>query len=205
VRRLQKKSTLAMLCSRLSLYLGNSGAQLVEFAVALPLLAVFVVGIFDFGEAFVVKQKISGAARGGARFGASEPTSDLPVDIGDNFYPAGPVSILTIRDIVDSSLVNARLNDCGLATVTPVQSTTLPWLWTFTATGCAANLILTVERGHAVPASIGGNTIKVLCTRVALSYPYKWRFNSIITILVPGASYAGTLLISTDAIIPNQM
>jgi hypothetical protein len=30
----------------------TSGSQMLEFAVALPLLVVFVVGIFDFGEAF---------------------------------------------------------------------------------------------------------------------------------------------------------
>jgi Flp pilus assembly protein TadG len=37
----------------------DRGSQIVEFAVALPLLIVFVVGIFDFGEAFNQKQKLS--------------------------------------------------------------------------------------------------------------------------------------------------
>ena len=41
-------------------FLSNTtGSQLLEFAVALPLLVVFVVGIFDFGEAFNVKQKMN--------------------------------------------------------------------------------------------------------------------------------------------------
>jgi len=40
------------------------------------LLIVVVVGIFDFGEAFNVKQKLNGAARG-ARFASSLPTNDL--------------------------------------------------------------------------------------------------------------------------------
>src|SRR5579871_1785524 len=35
----------------------DSAAQLVEFAVTLPLLVVFVVGIFDFSGAFTLKQK----------------------------------------------------------------------------------------------------------------------------------------------------
>ncbi len=48
-----------------------SGSQLLEFAVALPLLVVLVVGIFDFGEAFNVKQKLSNMAREG-------PGSDRP-------------------------------------------------------------------------------------------------------------------------------
>src|SRR5205807_470777 len=54
-----------------------AASQMVEFAVCLPLLIVVVVGIFDFGEAFNVKQKLNGAAREGARFASSLPTNDL--------------------------------------------------------------------------------------------------------------------------------
>ncbi len=43
------------------------GNQLVEFAVSLPLLAVLVVGIFDFSSAFTVKQKLAAIALDGAR------------------------------------------------------------------------------------------------------------------------------------------
>jgi TadE-like protein len=185
---------------------GSNGAQLVEFAVALPLLVVFVVGIFDFGEAFNVKQKLSDAVRTGARLGASEPTSDLPITVSDLAYPLGPASILTIRDLVDSSLLKASLNDCGLGTRTATQSTTTPWMWTFTnscGTG-AGMLTLTVERGYAVATTVGANTVKVICTRVTLTYPYKWRFNSVVTVLVPGTSYGATLPITTNAIMPNQ-
>ncbi len=49
----------------------TSGSQLLEFAVALPLLVVFVVGIFDFGGAFNLKQKLNNIAREGARFASS--------------------------------------------------------------------------------------------------------------------------------------
>ena len=46
-------------------------SQIVEFAVALPLLLVLAVGIFDFGSAFNMKQKLTNAAREAARLGAS--------------------------------------------------------------------------------------------------------------------------------------
>ena len=198
-----RKTTLAALWSQRWLCGGTGGAQLVEFAVALPLLVVFVVGIFDFGGAFNAKQKAADAVRVGARYGASLPTSDLPIDISDS---ENPLSILTLRDLVDSSLVKAKLNDCGLASVTPTQDTTTPWVWTFkTSSGCAANLVLIVERGHVISTTIGGNTVKVICTRVALQYPYQWHFNSVITVLVPGTGYGKALLVSTDAIMPNQM
>ena len=74
----------------------------------LPLLVVFVVGIFDFGGAFDLKQKLNNIAREGARFASSLPTTDLDA-IGT------PPSITAIRDLVVSHLQAARLNDCGLA------------------------------------------------------------------------------------------
>jgi len=40
----------------------DRGSQMVEFAVTLPLLMVFVVGIFDFSGAFTLKQKLTNAA-----------------------------------------------------------------------------------------------------------------------------------------------
>src|SRR5450755_3143018 len=42
------------------------GSALVEFAITLPLLVVFVVGIYDFSGAFNQKQKIAQAAQEGA-------------------------------------------------------------------------------------------------------------------------------------------
>ena len=47
---------------------GTEGTQLVELAVTLPLLVVMVVGIFDFGGAYNLKQKLNDTAREGARF-----------------------------------------------------------------------------------------------------------------------------------------
>ncbi len=52
-------------------------AQIVEFAVALPLLVVFVVGIFDFSSAFTLKQRLTNIARDAARAAAADPVNDL--------------------------------------------------------------------------------------------------------------------------------
>ena len=41
----------------------EQGAALLEFAISLPLLVVFIVGIFDFSGAFNQKQKIEQAAQ----------------------------------------------------------------------------------------------------------------------------------------------
>jgi Flp pilus assembly protein TadG len=177
------------------------GSQILEFAVVLPLLVVMVVGIFDFGQAFSMRQKLTHAARDGARLGSSEPTTDLG-------QPA-PVTVSAIRDLVDSDMTAAGLNDCGLGSIQ--QSATLVW----TATGsCATSMTftLTIDRGYVAPQSsqpgitIPGTskTLRLISTQVVLSYPYQWHFNKIIQLLVPNATYAAISQIQVDAISPNQ-
>jgi len=173
-----------------------SGSQLLEFAVALPLLVVFVVGIFDFGGAFNLKQKLSNTAREGARFASSLPTNDLDA-IGT------PLSVTAIRDLVDAHLVAGRLNDCGLATQGAVNAPATTWTYT-TAAGCAAPLVLTVERNYSFQTVVGANTFNIISTRVTLKYPYLWHFNRVITLLVPAATYLGVTQITVDATVPNM-
>ncbi|MEP6643052.1 MAG: TadE/TadG family type IV pilus assembly protein [Acidobacteriaceae bacterium] len=166
-------------------------SQILEFAVALPLLAVFIVGIYDFSGAFNLRQKLSNAAREGALLGSSQPASDISA-LGT------PTSVLAIRDEVDSYLQASQVNDCGLQNPTPTAAVA-----TWSAIGNCPNsstLTLTIERGYAITPA--GGTTKVLCTRVSISYPYQWRFNSIIQTLVPGASY-GSVQIATNSVFPN--
>jgi Flp pilus assembly protein TadG len=72
------------------LWAEDSAAQMVELAVSLPLLIVFVVGIFDFSGAYTLKQKLANAARDAARTAAADPATDLanagiPASVGDAF------------------------------------------------------------------------------------------------------------------------
>jgi len=68
----------ALLMRRLhSLFADTRATQIAEFAVALPLLMVMVVGILDFGNAYNLKQKVTNTAREAASMGASQPTSDI--------------------------------------------------------------------------------------------------------------------------------
>ena len=80
----------------------DSGSQIMEFALVLPLLVVFVTAIYDFGQAFNVKEKLNFAVKDGARFGAAQPTNDLTQDI--------PISVTAIRDLVDADLINAGIH-----------------------------------------------------------------------------------------------
>lgn len=176
---------------------GNAeAAQLVEFAVILPLLMVIIVGIFDFSQAFNLKQKLANAAFQGARLGSSEPTTDLA--------QAAPLTITAIRDVVDTYLNRAGINDCGLGAI---SATVPPPPLTWTATGTcfgSSNLKLTIQRGYTFNATVNAAQVKVVSTKVTISYPYQWQFNRVIGLLVSGASYAGPPQITSSVVVPNQ-
>jgi Flp pilus assembly protein TadG len=171
----------------------TEAAALMEFAVALPLLVVLVVAIFDFGGAFNLKQELNNAMREGARFGAAQPSNDLAL--------AQPPSVNAVRFVVDSYLQTANINDCGLSTAS--WALVSGYTWQFSASGNGCSLTLVVNRENPVPEVIGGSTVNILCTTVNISYPYQWHFNNVIQLLVPGASYSlGN--IPTDATAVNM-
>ncbi|MGB7586080.1 MAG: TadE/TadG family type IV pilus assembly protein [Terriglobales bacterium] len=191
-------------------FASTQASSLAEFAIALPLLVVLVVGIFDFGGAFNQKQELNTAMREGARFGASQPTDDLA-------YTTAPPTIDAIRYLVDAYLLTSKINDCGLGTSGLVSSPGPPWVYT-TSTGCPGTLTLTIAKD---PESGGANTptcslsataygspnplprtVYIACTKVSISYPYQWHFNSVIQVLVPGSTIALTQIV-TSATAPN--
>jgi len=51
----------------------ESGAAILEFAVALPILVALFFGCFELGRALLVRQAMEGAVRGGARYLARVP------------------------------------------------------------------------------------------------------------------------------------
>ena len=125
----------------------TQASQIAEFAISLPLLAVVVIGITDFGSAFDLKYKLSNAVREGARFASTQGTSDLT--------NATPASVTAVRDVIDSYLVGDHVNDCGLATASPAQA---GLVWTYTAnTRCpgGGTLTLIVDRGKTFQTTGG--------------------------------------------------
>ena len=174
------------------------GSQIAEFAVALPLLMVMVVGILDFGNAYNIKQKVTNTAREAARLGASQPTNDLSI--------SPPPSVLAVRDLVANSLQSSKLNACSLGSATATAAGA-PWKWSFTAScGTAGNLVLTVDRGFVFTSAVtaGGNNVKIIATNVTLLYPYQWQFNRVVTLLIPSSIYPGTTQIAVGSVMANQ-
>lgn len=177
-------------------YRDDHASQIAEFAVSLPLLVLFVVGIFDFSGAITLKQKLTNAAREGARVAAADPANDLgnasglPVSIVDSFY------------VVDNYLVSENINDCGLSTARPTFTTGLTWV--STATGCpggvSAALVLTINRG-CFTQQTSGQTYDV-DTCVTIRYPYTWQFGGVAGLF--GGVFSGPSGLTTTAAVFNE-
>ena len=176
----------------------DHAAQIVEFAVALPLLVLFVVGIFDFSAAYTLKQKLTNVARETARVAAADPASDLSNPV--------PASVTDAFWVADNYLVANKINDCGLSVSS--FSPTAPATWTFSGTsnGCTGiGLILTINRGYYFPsngalpagvsctAQVPGSQVAVIGTCVSIQYAYQWRYARVARLLGSAITLPTTL------------
>jgi Flp pilus assembly protein TadG len=183
------------------LFADTAGSQIIEFAVSLPLLVVLVVGIFDFGSAFNLKQKIHNAALLAARVGANQPTRDLSTTGACN----APESICAIRDAVANNLTAGKVNDCGLATATATAAPPLGWTFT-TNTGCLGTLTLTIKRGETYATTLSPpfeTNYTIEATKVELKYPYRWQFSNVFRLVSPSATISLPSQIQSDAVVQN--
>jgi Flp pilus assembly protein TadG len=180
-------------------YSNDDGSQIVELAVSLPLLVVFVVGIFDFSGALTLKQKLTSAAQEAAVIAASQPTRD--VDRG------APASVLAVGDAAfdflasGKTLANANVGGCTKAAANLAKIGGTKPVWTYEVDGCPDNLIITIDRANV--STYSGE--KVLASHVTVQYSYSWRFNDVINLVAPGATYAATTNLIEEATALNQL
>jgi len=182
------------------LFSDDRAAQLVEFAVALPLLVVFVVGIFDFSGAFTIKQKLANAARDAARAAAADPATDL-ANSGTT-----PASVIDAFQVADTYLVTNNLNDCGI-TVAGLSPSALTWIASATAGTCPPTPGMTsiaINRGYKSQQTVGGVPTYLIQTQVTIQYAYAWHFNRVISLLVNGTTYAANTTLSESATALNE-
>ncbi|MGD0416166.1 MAG: TadE/TadG family type IV pilus assembly protein [Terriglobales bacterium] len=191
------------------------GSALLEFAIVLPLLVVFVVGIYDFSGAFNQKQKIEQAAQEGAIIAGAQPMGDIQ---SSSTSPPGPASLLPVVTAVFNSLATSGVLTNATActppgTVSGPGTGAAALTWTYTIFGCSSAdlndpLIITINRGWVCgapgPACPSGPPVAV-GTAVTIQYPYHWRFNSVIQLLIPGANYAAVTQLTESATVHNQM
>jgi Flp pilus assembly protein TadG len=170
----------------------DRGAQLLEFAVALPLLVVFTVGIFDFSGAFTLKQRLTNVTRDAARAAAADPASDVM-----NPSTSVPVSVSDAFQIIDSYLIANKINDCGISASSAAQTPPATWVYSGNSNGCpGTGLIITINRAYFFPQNgtatapglncspqPAGAQATVIATCVSLQYAYQWRFGRVASLL----------------------
>ena len=181
----------------------EQGSALLEFAIVLPLLVVFVVGIYDFSGAFNQKQKIAQAAQEGAIVAGAQPMSDI------EGRTANPDSLQPVVVAIFNSLAaSGVLPNAGASCLPPFPAPTPPTppslTWIYTISGCSSanpgdNLVIRINRGwnHNGGGAVG--------TVVTVTNPYHWQFNSVIQVLISGASYAAITQLTESATVQNQM
>ena len=175
-----------------SLLEDTRGSALLEFAIVLPLLTVFVVGIFDFSGAFNQKQKMQQAAQEGAIIAGAQPTSDIA-------SATAPDSLLPVVTVIFNSLVASGVVPTGTCTLPASSSGPVGLAWTYTISPCPGSLVIKIDRGWVATAG----TPRAVGTSVTVTYPYQWRFNNVIQLL--GANYALPGTLTQSATVHNQM
>jgi Flp pilus assembly protein TadG len=167
------------------------GAQLVEFAVSLPLLVVFVVGIFDFSSAFTLKQKLTNVTRDAARDAAAGPASDVTSS------GAVPASVSDAYQLIANYFTANNINLCGVTASSLTNSGVATWKATGSGNGCTGTgLTITINRGYYFAESTGdsaptdcttaqalGSNVAVIGTCVNIQYAYPWKFGKVSSLL----------------------
>lgn len=177
------------------------GAELFEFAMALPLLLVLVVGIIDFARAYNTKHITSNAAREAARLISSTPLSDSSCPTAWTINSPGsgtPCAVTATAKTVANYLTAAGLNlGACLNTATPTFAPVLTWTYS------CNNVTLVIYKAYQAPNPYN-TTQPILSTRVTLSYPYTFMFGRIISLLLPGATGpTGQYIFTSDAVMQN--
>ncbi len=152
------------------------GSQLLEFAIAAPMLLLLVIGVWDYGAAFALKQKLTNAAREGARIVSETPSSTA--DVGGTPCTPAPCNIQAGMRAVVQYVDHAGLNASCLLSAAPTSAApSNGWIYS------CNKITLEIDRGIvsgsfvepyiAVPQP-GIGTVNVGMTVVTLIYPVTW-------------------------------
>ena len=137
----------------------ESGAELVEAAVVIPILLMLLLGIISFGRAWNVYQTITRAAREGAKQAVLTPCADSTYCPGASVYSANDIW----TNFVDPVLVSAHLDTTKVAnaSITYVQldpNDTVPHI-------CGVRLTYTYPYTFSLPfTSVNLSTINLSTT-----------------------------------------
>ncbi len=189
-------------------WVDDRAAQIVEFAVSLPLLVVFVVGIYDFSGAFTLKQKLTNIARDTARIAAADPATDLVQPT-----TALPVSVTDAFQALQGYLTANKIANCGITA--PAAPTGMTWTFSSSGPPCTVGVqTFIINRGYYYPATGGGlpsasctaqnasGSTAVISTCVSIQYAYQWQFGRVASLI--GSTTALPTSITVTAVAMNE-
>lgn len=169
---------------------GTEGSQLLEFALTLPLLLVFLVGIVQFAGAFGLKQKMANAAREGARIMVSNIVGGSGCTSSSKNCSAQAAAQAVANYMTHAGVDSSCINQSAL-TSTGTEA------WSYT---CGNGISLTINHQYVYTPS-GGTP--VTGTQVTVTYPYTWFFDNVIKLLVPGARTSLPTTLTESAVMQN--
>lgn len=168
----------------------SKGSQLVEFALALPVLLLLVVGIWDFGSAFALKQKLTNAAREGARIVVSTPMANPNGAAGCS--KTVPCAVVSAATAAQKYLTNASLDASWISPSSPSSTAACPsgeWIYgTSGASGPSLDIksgVWLTPAGDVVPADTAPPLGSVKATQATLILPLKWQLASFLPGVFP--------------------
>ena len=165
------------------------GVELLEFALVLPLLLLMVVGVWDFGSAFALQEKLTNAAREATRIVVSTPLLNKPT-----CPTTMPCSIVAAANAAKIYLENAGVTQASCITPdSPSTTSANNRAWTYTCK-TVPGVSLMIDRGYTFTLAGGG---VVPATRVILTWPAQWKLAG----MLPAGSLPQT--VSTTVVMQN--
>lgn len=162
---------------------GSRGVELLEFALVLPLLLLLFLGIFDFGAAFALRQKMTNAARQAARILVSNSLGN------QNCTSTTPCSVVAAANAMVHYMDDAGADLSCIQPEAPTSTGTLEWTYS-----CSNGISLAIDRGAVIATSDG---VVVPASEVTFVYPFSWHLAR----FLPG--YAKGAKLSTEVTMAN--
>jgi len=94
---------------------GHRAQGMVEFALAVPVFLVIILGVFEFGRLFITFTSVYAAAREGARFGAAAENLCLGGIESQSERAGGVAGDLNVTIEYDSGVGSAVFSNCSQA------------------------------------------------------------------------------------------
>ena len=165
------------------------GSQLAELAIALPVLFLIAFGIWDFGSAFALKQKLTNAAAQGARIVVSA-TGCLTCTGTPPRIQAAAGAVVTYLEndgLQAASCINPS-SPTSSSSYANAAGTTIQYQWVYSCNG----ITLQISRGDGsgngtfIPVTEpDGSVAQAPATQVTLTDPLTWRAERLLPEPVP--------------------